>query len=52
MSPGHFRKNYQARVEEKPDRHVLAIVLSSKALIASLPLTLVRTLLRVRPQVT
>jgi hypothetical protein len=55
MSPGDFRKNYPARVGEREKAspsHVLAIVLSSEALIAPRPLALVRTFLRVRPQVT
>jgi hypothetical protein len=52
MSPAHSRKDCHARVREKTADHVLAIMLPSKALIAPWPLALVRTLFRVRPQVT
>ena len=52
MSPAHSRKDCHARVREKTAHHVLAIMLPGKALIAPWPLALVRTLFRVRPQVT
>jgi len=38
--------------EENAAHHVLAVVLPSKTLIAPRPLALVRTLFRVRPEVT